>query len=465
MDHGLSTFQSISLTVNILLGSGFFAIPLAVQQTSILSTLLVTVVVFLLMTYTCISEASYVLLTQTFLASSKPPEVTIVAKTLSGRKFELTYLSVLSISIFGAMISYTMLFADSLTSIITGSQNTSHDSPTYLLCVLAFTLITTPISLAKVEEQVWLQTFSFYLRCVLLTIMSATPLVAKFLGRLETSFPSIVDADVAAAPSFSTAFTGLLGTISFSLFLNSTLPTMLDTCKDRKKIGFITAFSMFLVSALIFMLGVCVAVAFGDKTVSPANLLWTSYQLPLETCGGGCKAASKVIEVLILFFPALDVLSIYSVNCIIITNNVMEGIWGVNWRGAGGGEGGEAAPLMGGGGGGGGGGEAGKGMAGKEKWVLAGVNVAPILVALLLPGFSKAIVFTGGISLLLCLVFPAYLAIRAGADEWRGYKDEGLADSWWNIVGFVDSDAAQYVVLVLGSILTAVILINTMILA
>lgn len=156
-------------------------------------------------------------------------------------------------------------------------------------------------------------------------------------------------------------------------------------------------------------------------------------------------------------------LSIYSVNCIIITNNVMEGIWGVNWRGAGGGEGGEAAPLM--GGGGGGGGEAGKGMAGKEKWVLAGVNVAPILVALLLPGFSKAIVFTGGISLLLCLVFPAYLAIRAGADEWRGYKDEGLADSWWNIVGLVDSDAAQYVVLVLGSILTAVILINTMILA
>ena len=86
------------------------------------------------------------------------------------------------------------------------------------------------------------------------------------------------------------------------------------------------------------------------------------------------------------------------------------------------------------------------------------------------PQASRAQVFLGAgprsaLALLLCLVFPAYLAIRAGADEWRGYKDEGLADSWWNIVGLVDSDAAQYVVLVLGSILTAVILINTMILA
>jgi len=292
--------------------------------------------------------------------------------------------------------------------------------------------------------------------------MSATALIAKYTDRLDASFPSIVDSSPAPVLSFSAAVTSLLGTISFSLFLNSTLPTMLASSRDHKNIGFITTFAMFLVSALIFLLGVAISYSFGDKTASPANILWTDYKLPFATCdSAACVSASKCVEVLILFFPALDVLSIYSVNVIILTNNIMEGMWGMEWRTLMV-EGAESTPLL----------QESEGaapprpaknLAQYERGMLFAVNGSPILVALLLPGFSKAIVFTGGISLLLCLVFPAIFAIKSLSPEFVEFKEPTLLMSAWNMTSLVDNKLLQYIILVVGSGLTSIILVNTMI--
>ena len=467
-----SIFLTISLTVNILLGSGFFAMPLSVHQAGASTSLLVCAVLCAVNIYTCATEASFVTLSRTILASAKPPEVTVVCKVLSSRATEVGYLAVLSLSIAGAMISYSFLFADSVCSIATGDQSTPHSPSLYLFAVLAFALITTPLSLAKVEEQAWLQALSFGLRIALLGVMTVTSLLAKFLDRIDESFPSVANASPAVEPSRTNAFTSLLGVVAFSLFLNSSLPTLLSTLKtpeDKRQIGFVVTFSMVLVTSLIFLLGLAISHSFGAKTASPANLLWAGFKWPVEGgCEGrACRWSSKVVEVLIIFFPALDVLSIYSVNTIILTNNIMEGIWGMDWREEGGGEGGrggageekpllkttaEAATTT-----------AATKLARYEKYMLGGVNLLPIMVALLLPGFSKAIVFTGGISVLLCLVFPAFLGICALRPDLARYGDGELEKSRWNLKGVVDDRRVQWTVLVFGTGLTAIILGTTMV--
>ena len=49
-----------------------------------------------------------------------------------------------------------------------------------------------------------------------------------------------------------------------------------------------------------------------------------------------------------------------------------------------------------------------------QKWVklsLIVMNVSPIVSAVFFSAFSSMVVYTGGISVVLCLVFPAFMAL------------------------------------------------------
>jgi hypothetical protein len=215
--------------------------------------------------------------------------------------------------------------------------------------------------------------------------------------------------------------------------------------------------------------------------MSPCNIMWSSYTLPIEQCrdSSACRASSKVIEVLILAFPALDVISIYPVNVIILTNNVIQfieqrpGVDGADGADGANGADGETMPLIRNNNNNSNNSNISGVNSGEnsdatykpykhEKAILATINILPIAVSLLLPGFSKAIVFTGGISLVLCLIFPTVFGIIALNDKFKDYYDDALGESLWNIKGAVNSRGVQVCVLVVGVVCTVVVLGTTM---
>ena len=77
---------------------------------------------------------------------------------------------------------------------------------------------------------------------------------------------------------------------------------------------------------------------FEGSTISPANLHWVGFRWPVDkhnpSCQPGagtfCDISARLVEVLVLLFPAFDVLSVYSVNCIILSNNLLETVWGID---------------------------------------------------------------------------------------------------------------------------------------
>jgi hypothetical protein len=294
---------------------------------------------------------------------------------------------------------------------------------------------------------------------------------------VDVAFPGTLDTvEPSAGPEVEenarmSGILSVLGVLCFALFLNSSLSAVLECLhSDTSRIRTVIPVSMALSALLYFLLAVSVSSTFGPKTLSPANLHWVGFRWPsnLESCAAGagtlCDYSAKVVEVLVLLFPALDVLSVYSINCIILTQNLLESV-GSDALGTVA----ETLPLI------------GKGAQPKkkrcfggkgsitdtvhelvhphharermdkvEKFTLVFMTLSPIVCAIMLPGFSKIIVYTGAISIVLCLVYPALFGIKLGALKQTQGVQSSLTKEWG--------------VMTIGSLLTVIILGGQMLL-
>jgi amino acid permease len=481
--------SATSIAINILMGSGFFALPLAWLDAGFWLSFFSLVVIGLIMTITCLWESDAILYTQDCLNYQKIPEVTTAISYCCGGATRIGYLGVLSASIFGSMVSYSILFSQSFSSIISlehtpaNSNMTStqlfefeqqHKGNLYLIMMVIFACITTPMSLFKVEEQALVQTATAIMRFVLVGLMMITTFLAVYYDEKDISFPQYkaenrrlhsisYDPNMPPTVSFSGVLS-VLGVLSFALFLNSSLTAVLECLRDKSLINKVVPLAMGASSLLYLGMAVSVAGTFGTSTQSPANLHWLGFRWPSDSqeCAVGagtfCDYSAKLVEILVLLFPALDVLSVYSVNCIILTNNLLESaadmglfkdatihtqkeVQSSKKRG-------EKKPLL----------KKhttdnyseSKPLASKnfERIALAVMNIAPILVAIVLPGFSSIIIYTGAISIVLCLVYPAVVALA-------------IPDSPSRNQTLIGNRHIQWGVLVFGSVLSVVILVGT----
>jgi hypothetical protein len=80
--------------------------------------------------------------------------------------------------------------------------------------------------------------------------------------------------------------------------------------------------SLLIITVALSILGVAVAWFFGDLVEQSANLNWKTYVGGIRV-GDEVPLSSKAISLFVVCFPALNILSAYPLNVILLGNNLM----------------------------------------------------------------------------------------------------------------------------------------------
>jgi len=152
-EDGVSAVGGTCVTINLLMGSGFLALPAVFQRTGLLFSIVTLAFVGSIMCITCCWEGRAVLRGQYKLSLPKVPEVTETLRLFCGNFASNSYLFILSVSFIGAVWAYAILFAESVSSnfpliytdveCINGNISTSACYIRYLLNLTVFAVFTT----------------------------------------------------------------------------------------------------------------------------------------------------------------------------------------------------------------------------------------------------------------------------------------------------------------------------------
>jgi hypothetical protein len=133
-------------------------------------------------------------------------------------------------------------------------------------------------------------------------------------------------------PLFTGSFSGLclaLSTSVFSLFLNANIPIVLDALSNKSNLVVVLTRGFAICTLLYIWLGISVSMRFQSAVDNPCNLNWDGYRWPsymFQSCvdGSVCDVSAKMVEFLIVFCPVLDVISIYPLGSIVLGNSIWE---------------------------------------------------------------------------------------------------------------------------------------------
>ena len=462
MTQGVSTFSAVCVSVNMMIGAGFLAFPSGFYGGGILASTIVVAAVCYLMVITCTWEGRCVIHSSRILKSGrKIPEVTEAFFVFCGQVWRDVYVVVLMISFLSCSWVLAILFAHTMSSSIpsiyhpeqicsSGDDNVICDTR-YLLNMAILFVITTPLALMDIGEQWWIQNSLAAVRVIRMLLMCITPMLAYSDSGMAASFPVSYHPSAVAQPAliFGT-WNGLAHVLSaavFSQYLNASIPIIIDSLEDRNNFMRVMHYTFGICLCLYIWLSVVVTNQFGSDTLNPCNINWTGYRWPFcadAPPGSLCDLSARCVEFIVVFCPAVDVASAFPFIGIVLGNSLTEIVLGT-------------PPL-----------EGDNRTSGSQhtdalvtpspqseadtsapsetvsKLTLAQykffnkvfrffTNTLPMVLAISITNFSLVIQITGGISVLICLVFPAFLSLRCSSymdEHMSAHQEEGGGESY-----------------------------------
>jgi hypothetical protein len=470
---GATLLSGVCVSINIMMGSGFLALPAVFQKAGPLFSFSSLVLVGVVMYITCCWEGRAVCRASFRMGSSSVREVTEALRLFIGDGAALSYVFVLGTSFIGVVWAYAILFAESLSSSLpllytdvacVGGSSALAEPACYLrymFNLVLFGVATTPLSLMDVSDQAQFQLCITALTALLVAIMVGTATHAFALDQMAYSFPNAyLSAEAAPEVAPSSVLKDCLSCLSacvFSVYLNGSVVMVSDALGDKGGGRLENMFAMAIGAccstyALLYSLAFC----FGTHIDPLANLNWRGFRFPSDAATAAAVVAlgpdgtaavpgsmlAKAVELYVVLFPALVVLSVYPLSTKIVANLLLEVIYGASPE-VGGGAGGlrssalddlealdERAALLGGPTGGqipsyqGGAAVllkvhpppvAAADHSAAKTAVRVAVNLAPIAGAVLVPDVDAIVVFVGGVSVVVGLVYPSLLSAASSA--------------------------------------------------
>ncbi len=498
----LSTFLGMCIAINLLMGTGYLALPDVFYHAGIPVSFAIMSLLALLMYVSCCQEGRSVYRAQAQHHFKKVPEVTEALRMYGGQFLSSSYLFILSMSLVGSVWAYAVLFGQSIASelpnlyyyvlplgdnvhCVEGNKFLSDNSSCqtrYMLNLVLLALITTPLSLVQLRDQAVFQSVMTGIRVILMVTMCLILLWVKHLDQLAYCFPlSFVPVDAATIEidrqrigTWRSLFACVSACI-FALYINGAIPIVAQamaiddwwrcsagTTRDEHRsnlelmhsrarrtqegletvVGRAIVVACLLYGALALVAGTC----FAERIDNPANLNWSGFRWPIAESASQdapvssfSSASANLVEIFVLLFPVLDVLNAYPLTTKVLANNLLESIFGVEVVGAVDSEfhrGGMRAmcwslfalhsyssP------------HAYSSLSHSDLpdivddlvqpascefspftlcivlWMRIAINILPLLCAAWFPNFSSVINYVGGISVVICLVYPALLSI------------------------------------------------------
>eukprot|EP00761_Pharyngomonas_kirbyi_P013833 gb/GECH01013862.1/.p1 GENE.gb/GECH01013862.1/~~gb/GECH01013862.1/.p1 ORF type:complete len:606 (+),score=81.08 gb/GECH01013862.1/:1-1818(+) len=358
-NKGYGVFVGYCFTVNYILGVGVLGIPYAFYQAG----LALGPIVLLVLSFLAAIALSWVLETMARaegierdspefkIADDRKFEVNQLCRMFLGRFWGGLYEVFVGLYLYGALWSYSTVFAESMALNVplpvgpsdnlwytcNVYQNGSGScTAAYLIYIGIFALIVIPMTCLDLREQKPVQVIMALFRFFAMGLMVLTITVSIFTDPYSLYSPKDQPKDFSkgSAPytgdnsAFSlTGFAPVLPVLVYSQIMHHSAPGLSEPVTKKKRVGHMF-YSVFITTFFGYsLLGLVLTLYYG-KNISPTCSLNFSYYR-----GGAAFGESKpwwayIIQYIIVLFPAIDVCSAFPLNGVTLGNNLLAGFIG-----------------------------------------------------------------------------------------------------------------------------------------
>ena len=367
--HGVSTIVGSAFVIHYLLGTGFLCLPYGFEKAGlILSSMTLVVVLFVtditknyVLTSMALAEAMWGIRSnapramsygsvdtkdkeaaQSFSADGIPnPETYQILETkfeyaelvriFLGKVAESIYIVSVSLTQYLCLWGYTQVFAYAMAVQFPISDDLTSD---YTLYTFAFASLAVPLSCLNLNEQILLQLFLSACRFFLIGCMITTAAQATF--DVDKTYFTTQQGPRGAELFRIEGFYCVFPIIVYSSLFHNGIPVLSEPIEDKRKVGSMFRWTLMVCCAIFWLLGFLIANLFGEEVKQSANLHWNKYVGDTGHLGRygweGSALWSQAISIFVVVFPALNCISSFPLNAIVLGNNMMATIYGDNVR-------------------------------------------------------------------------------------------------------------------------------------
>jgi len=265
-------------------------------------------------------------------APARRIEMTELCGLFMGKTAKQTFSYLIGIYMYGTLWAYCTVFANAFSTQLPFGEGLEEVS--YLSYLALFALLVIPLSLMELSEQIYVQVTLTIFRAVMLSVMIITTGSAYFRGGYDFGEESNEAFDVKGGGNGTDIYDVNFGNVylflpiaAYAYIFHHSVPALADPVEDKKSLTKMFAIALVISFVAYALLGVVVALYFGDKVDSSSNLNWREYQGP-RTSDGSIPWYASLVAFFVVLFPALDVASAYPLNAFTLGNNLMSAFYG-----------------------------------------------------------------------------------------------------------------------------------------
>jgi len=262
--------------------------------------------------------------------SQHPVEVIDLVKLFLGSRHTLLYQASLMCLMYVGLLAYAQVFESSLQSLLPSVKSQS----TAWLSVL-FGILVVPLSCMDLDEQFFVQAICAFVRFLSIGLMVIGSVVAilfdfkdsqQFSEGIAHNFSTSDTGALPSPPYFAppkkdmmsytsdmNGFAIMFSTAVFSQLFQHSVPGLIRPLSDKKKVKTIFGSALFTTFSMYLILGTTAAAYFGSQTKESINLNFANFMYGLneETSSPIMLTLCKISSSIILYFPALDTISVF----------------------------------------------------------------------------------------------------------------------------------------------------------
>jgi amino acid permease len=262
--------------------------------------------------------------TSNWIVGTRKYEITELCEIFLGTRGMHIFSLIVAVYLYGSLWAYGTVFANSLTA------NFPLGEYSYYIYLVLFACCVIPTSCLELTEQVTLQMIYSACRVLMVTLMIGTVVVAYYrTGKtyVDTSLPEEEQHPNELGTNLWN-WEGLHIILPVALFANifhHSIPSLSEPVNEKKSLHFIYMITLFCCYVAYTLIGVTLALYFGDSILSSSNLNWMDYdgKITFQEMSLNYKILSvQIISSFIIVFPAVDVASAFPLCAITLGNNL-----------------------------------------------------------------------------------------------------------------------------------------------
>ncbi|CAM9330066.1 unnamed protein product [Hapterophycus canaliculatus] len=254
----------------------------------------------------------------------------------------------------------------------------------YRMYVVLFGLVVVPLSTLDIKEQATFQVVLTMLRFLALVLMVGSISVSLYTG----GEPFGPGTEVFVGTTDLVIWRGMLKAVPagiFALSLAATSSTIVSGLDQKHSVGNVIWTAMISAAVTYACISVSTAYYFGKSVNGSCNVNWTNYAPNGDGPASSLLAtAGRLLAYFVVLFPAMDVMSVFPLNVMVVANNMMAAVYNDHVDNA------ENDAVI----------------VTTFRIVCA---VPPLLCALLWRDFAAIVGYAGCLTVIIAFVFPAYV--------------------------------------------------------